>query len=201
MPQKKAGPRIERRRSARANASLSMRVEGRPTDGELTKIVTESQNISASGVYCMSPHYLAPLSKVALTIVLPSQATRIRPGPATGAQRLLKCDGIVVRCLPADPGPRRHAYELACSFLGLDERHRGLIEEFVSWRNLEAMRMASQAGARTRRSAPTARPVASRPAGHPTKAGRAAPAATRRPRRKAAAKPAPGTRGRRVPSR
>jgi hypothetical protein len=41
--------------------------------------------------------------------------------------------------MPTDDGPRHHAYELACSFVGLDARHRDVIEEFVSWRNLEAM--------------------------------------------------------------
>jgi len=137
MP-KKAGSRLERRHSTRADAQLSMRVEGRPADGDLTKIVTESQNISASGVYCTSPHYLAPLSKVALTIVLPNRAA------PSGSQRLLKCDGVVVRCLQAARGPRPHAYELACSFLGLENRHRALIEEFVTWRNLHAMHRANQ---------------------------------------------------------
>ena len=149
MAQRKAGPRIERRRSARADANLSMRVEGRPGDGELTQIVTESKNISASGVYCASPHYLAPLSKVALTIVLPNR--RSRAGEA-GPQRLLKCDGIVVRCLPVDDGPRRHTYELACSFIALDPRHRELIEEFVTWRGLEAL--SSDLVARDRAPAP-----------------------------------------------
>src|SRR5262245_647284 len=61
----------ERRQDPRADARLSMRVEGAPADGQTAQIVTESQNISASGVYCTSSHFLAPLSKVSLTIVLP----------------------------------------------------------------------------------------------------------------------------------
>jgi len=138
MSPRKGGPRVERRRSIRADASLSMRVEGQPADGDLTKIVTESQNISASGVYCTSPHYLAPLSKVALTIILPNRASK-RSADSPGARRLLKCDGIVVRCMPSDDRPRTPGYELACSFVGLDSRHRDVIEEFVSWRNLEAL--------------------------------------------------------------
>src|SRR5205085_1790377 len=83
----------ERRDTPRADARLSMRLEGSP-EGEPTQIVTESQNISASGVYCTSSHFLAPLSRVALTIVLP----RV-PGGRT-AKELIKCDGIVVRCQP-----------------------------------------------------------------------------------------------------
>ena len=107
MPRKKGIPKLERRTSTRADASLSMRVEGEPTNGAaLTQIVTESQNISSSGVYCSSPHYLAPLSKVALTIVLPNKKTTV------GAQRLLKCDGVVVRCMPTGAASRPDGYQL-----------------------------------------------------------------------------------------
>ena len=93
----KRSRRSERRTSHRANAKLSMRVEGAPDDGRGIQIVTESQNISASGVYCHSEHYLAPLSKVALTIVLP------RTLGAHG-ERAGRREGIVVRC--DSPGKR-----------------------------------------------------------------------------------------------
>ena len=139
MPTKKRTRRMERRSTERADARLSMRVEGTPDDGQPAQIVTETQNISASGVYCSSSHYLAPLSKVALTIVLPPLPGR------RGAQRLLKCEGIVVRCLNAASRARAaRLYELACSFLGLDERHRRMLEEFVAWRNLESLRAAAR---------------------------------------------------------
>jgi hypothetical protein len=131
MSVKSSRRRTERRRKPRADARLSMRVEG-VQDGQSAQIVTESQNISASGVYCTSSHYLAPLSKVALTIVLPKL-----PG-TRGAQDLVKCDGIVVRC---EPTARRadRKFELACMFSGLDERRRALIDDFVTWRNLQAL--------------------------------------------------------------
>lgn len=157
MPQRRAARSKERRRSARADARLSMRVEGRHQEGDSTQVVTESQNISSNGVYCTSTHYLAPLSKVALTIVLPRL-----PG-STASKELIKCDGIVVRC---EPGPGRksdQAFELACMFSDLDERRRGLLEEFVTWRNLQALRAAASGpnGERTRTSrAPAARKAA-----------------------------------------
>ena len=134
MTKKKTARKIERRRSSRADAKLSMRVESAPSDGERTQIVTETQNISASGVYCTSLHYLAPASKVELTLVLPRL-----PG-STGA----KCEGIVVRCEPPARGER--GYELACMFTGLDERRRALLEEYVTWRNLQSLRAAASRG-------------------------------------------------------
>lgn len=129
----------------RADARLSMRVEGAPDDGGRTQIVTESQNISASGVYCSSSHYLAPLSKVALTIVLPRL-----PG-SRGANELIKCDGIVVRCEAASTRRAEKHYELACMFCGLDEKRRQMLDEFVHWRNLQSLREASMAANGRRR--------------------------------------------------
>ena len=137
MPRKKSTRRSERRRSLRAEARLSMRVEGRHAGGDSTQVVTESQNISASGVYCTSTHFLAPLSKVALTIVLPRL-----PG-STGNKELIKCDGIVVRCEPASSRRAEKEFELACMFSDLDEKRRLLLEEFVTWRNLQSLRAAA----------------------------------------------------------
>ena len=135
MPLKKTRRRVERRRRPRADAKLSMRVEG-SHEGEAAQIVTESQNISASGVYCTSSHYLAPASKVALTIVLPKL-----PG-GRGSKELIKCDGIVVRC---EQLPRKlDGFQLACMFSGLEDKRRSMIEEFVTWRNLQALRAAAR---------------------------------------------------------
>jgi len=157
MPQSKRtrrGP--ERRRRPRAEARLSMRVE-ETSEGRGTQIVTESQNISSSGVYCTSSHYLAPLSKVALTIVLP------RSGPRA-TNELVKCEGIVVRCQPASRRSDRH-YDLACMFSDLDDRRRALLDEFVAWRNVQALRAATgnaEDRRRTRRTTPRGRPKAAR---------------------------------------
>lgn len=157
MPQKRSTRKRERRGTARADARLSMRLQGARTDGDVAQVVTESQNISSSGVYCLSSHYLAPLSKVDLAIVLPRL-----PG-GRGTKDILNCEGIVVRC---DAGPRRsdHAYQLACMFTELDAARRRRLEEFVTWRNLQSLRAASDgaagagaAGRATRRAGTTAR--------------------------------------------
>jgi hypothetical protein len=136
---KTARRRAERRREARADARLSMRVEGAPDDGvALAQIVTESQNISASGVYFHSPHFLAPFSKVALTLVLP----HVAGNPDT--QELIKCEGIVVRCEAMTEGGHGRQYELACMFSGLDDDRRDRLAEYVTWRNLQALRAAAR---------------------------------------------------------
>ena len=146
MRPKRRTRRSERRATARADARLSMRLEGARDVAARAQIVTESQNISASGVYCMSPHYLAPLSKIDLTIVLPKL-----PG-TRGAKELIKCEGIVVRCEAAPVRPRsdKH-FELACMFSDLDERRRRMLEEFVTWRNLQSLRAAADSANGTER--------------------------------------------------
>jgi hypothetical protein len=155
MPQKRTRRKSERRDRPRADARLSMRVEGAP-DGDVAQIVTESQNISSSGVYCTSSHFLAPLSKVALTIVLPRL-----PG-GRHAKELIKCEGIVVRCEPlARKGEKQ--FELACMFSDLDERRRGVLDEFVAWRNLQALRAAARAANSRGPSRPAARTLAAKP--------------------------------------
>lgn len=144
----------ERRRSERVDAKVSMRVEG-SHDGGATQIVTESQNISASGVYCMASHYLPPLSRVQLTLVMP----RI-PGRRS-AQELIKCDGIVVRCELTKAKRHDHPYELACMFAELAGERRQLLDEFVTWRNLQSLRNALKTPAR-RAAAPARKKAAVR---------------------------------------
>lgn len=136
MVVKKPARRRERRVSMRVDARLSMRVEGAPDGGASAQIVTESQNISASGVYCLSSHFLPPLSKVQLTIVLPKLPGR------SHSQELVKCDGIVVRCEGLPQRKSETRYQLACMFSGLDRAKSELLEEFVTWRNLQALRAA-----------------------------------------------------------
>lgn len=143
MAVKKATRRRERRVSMRVDARLSMRVEGTPDGSASAQIVTESQNVSASGIYCLSSHFLPPLSKVQLTIVLPKLPGR------THAQELVKCEGIVVRCELLAQKKSDPRYQLACMFTGLERSRQELLEEFVAWRNLQALRAALAPRSRT----------------------------------------------------
>ncbi len=178
MAVKKSARGRERRVDVRADARLSMRVEGSSGTAAQARIETESQNISASGVYCLSSHYLPPLSKVSLTVVIP----RV-PG-VIARRELLKCEGIVVRCDMAEARRGETRYELACMFAGLPEGHRGLLDEFVTWRNLQALHAAVR-GVSAR---PPARLAAKKKTTARSAAGRTT-AAAKRPRRPSGAGP------------
>lgn len=181
---------IERRKSERASARFSIRVDAGAAVGT-ESIVTESQNISASGVYCHASHYLAPFSKIRLAIVLPNV-----PGRPPG-QDLVKSEAIVVRCSQRAGDTSATPYELACMFAGLDRESRQRIEEFVTWRNLAAFREALGLPARSER---VARAIAAdhgaaRTSAKPAAKGKAKPVAKAKAapkaRKKAAAKPKP----------
>jgi c-di-GMP-binding flagellar brake protein YcgR len=165
--------RVERREDVRADAQLSMRLGALGSTGP--EIVTETRNISASGLYCLSPHYLAPLSKVDLTLVLPD-------GGRSAAGRLLQCEAVVVRCQVATESRRR--YELACSFLGLPETQRRLLAEYVALRNLKSLRGAADAEPAPARSRKTAASGAKSTRRTATKPARRTAVKTRTSRRK-----------------
>lgn len=173
MPQKRSTRKKERRAKTRVDARLSMRLKGAHADGDLTQIVTESQNISASGVYCLSPHYLAPLSKVNLAIVLPRL-----PG-GRGTKDIISCEGIVVRCESSTPRSGGQ-YQLACVFTDLDPRRRERIEEFVTWRNLQALRAATGSRSKTAVRARVAATKATAPRAKRVVARKRSPVASRR---------------------
>jgi hypothetical protein len=117
----------EKREHPRVEARLAMQL-AEETLGEAL-VTTESLNISRGGVYCESSEYLAPLSKVALTVILPALIKG-------GRTSMLRTEGVVVRCeaLPALRGRKR--YQLACCFTGLDADAARLLDQFVSWRAL-----------------------------------------------------------------
>jgi hypothetical protein len=149
------------RQHPRVDARLAMQLADETMGDNL--VTTESLNISRGGVYCESAEFLAPLSRVALTVVLPPFGTAAR-------SRVLRSEGVVVRCENLPPARGRKRYQLACCFTGLDAEMRSLLDSFVTWRA-------------SRRSAP----LAARHAAQATKPRRR-PAATKKIVRKVAAK-------------
>ena len=136
----------EKREHPRVEARLAMQLAEEALGEAL--VTTESLNISRGGVYCESSEYLAPLSKVALTVILPA----FMKG---GKTSMLRTEGVVVRCesLPAVRGRKR--YQLACCFTGLDADGRALLDQFVAWRALRgraaALARTAAAGALARK--------------------------------------------------
>ena len=125
----------ERRSATRVEARLPLQL----TEPDTRLVVTtESVDLSQSGIACRTPDYLAPLSKVAMTIILPPFGTLSR------APRSLRAEGVVVRCDPVPPPPdeteAEPEYELACCFTALTEDAQTVLDAFVAWRLLRTVR-------------------------------------------------------------
>jgi hypothetical protein len=173
----------ERRQHPRVDARLAMQLDEESLGQSL--VTTESMNISRGGVYCECPEFMAPLSKVALTVILPAFG-------GGSNSRMLRSEGVVVRCEPLPPVRGRKRYQLACCFTGLDAGSRAMLDEFVAWRAVKGRAAAARLRRATGTTPSPLGPVAKRAAAKRAVAKRTAAkrgAVKRVAASKAAAKP------------
>ena len=138
----------ERRGAPRVVAKLAMQIAG--LDGEASVLTTESINLSAEGLQFQSKVALAPLTKVALTLLLPPFGRRLR------RERLVQCQGVIVRAAEIERPRQKRKFELACCFTEITEQDRALVEQYVVWRSMRriaAPRAADNGATSKRRSA------------------------------------------------
>lgn len=118
----------ERRRAPRVVAKLAMQIAGLGDDGSV--LTTESINLSSGGLQFQSKVELQPLTRVALTLLLPPFGRRLRRG------RMVQCRGVIVRSAAVESARQRRRYELACCFTDIAQEDRELVEQYVVWRSL-----------------------------------------------------------------
>ena len=122
----------DRRKSQRVTANLKLEIKLPRPDGSLETSTLQTINISSSGVYFRSGHFIEPLTKLAmvLDVTVPAAGegeTEVAPVP---------CEGIVVRTTPEAETEGCEDYEVAVFFTHLEaegsanlERHIGLLME------------------------------------------------------------------------
>jgi hypothetical protein len=124
---------VERRNALRVEANLKLSVKLHQPDGTETDSDLETINISTSGVYFKSDHFIEPMTKLAmgLEVAVPSGSTE---EPTETA--LVSCEGLVVRVIPEQPEDDAEHYEVAVFFThiepdGVDalERHIAMLIE------------------------------------------------------------------------
>ena len=87
----------------------------------------ETINLSAGGLSCNSPAYLAPMTRLALSLEL----------PATGGNGTAVVEGeaVVVRTDPPHAAANHTGgYRIALFFSRMEERHRRSLHEFLASR-------------------------------------------------------------------
>lgn len=114
----------ERRQSARVSAQVALQLGGLDDSIPGESLTTESINVGAEGVYCHVGHFIAPLTKLQLTMVLP-----IRDRKGQSRNEVVKTDAVVVRCQPA--GSESSGYRIACFFTGLEPAAREVLQDYV----------------------------------------------------------------------
>lgn len=121
----------ERRKSPRIDARLALQVDRDGKSNGDRPVSSESLNLSSGGLSCLVRSFVPPLTRVGLTLLLPSFG---RQGKKT---QVINCEGVVVRC--HDEGMDEGCWEMACCFTDVRHQDRMLIEEYIGWRLMRDM--------------------------------------------------------------
>jgi hypothetical protein len=114
----------ERRQSKRVEAQIALQLSGSDEVFPGESVTTESINVGAEGVYCHVGHFVAPLTKLQVTMVLP-----LKNKKGQVKNEVVKVKAVVVRCQPSGDG--KGGYRIACFFTGLDQSTKSTLEEYV----------------------------------------------------------------------
>ncbi len=112
----------ERRKAQRVEANLAVTVTGGPGTAQ-----GKALNISRSGIYFESPHFMEPLTKVRLELRVPL------PDPKR-SDASVTCDGIVVRVEPEKKDPAISRYRVAILFTYVNEISLKSLDRFIKSR-------------------------------------------------------------------
>src|SRR5262249_37816043 len=105
------------------------RVSGRVTvRSALGADTFETINLSAGGLLCTSPAWVAPMTRMALSLDL--------PGPARNGPVRVEGEAVVVRTDPPAPvSDHRGGYHVALFFSRMDDEHRQALHQFLKFRS------------------------------------------------------------------
>ncbi len=108
----------ERRRDPRLHKSVPIKISC--DDGDF---VSESGNISRSGVYCRVNQYIAPMMKLKIQLLLPMQSAGKK------GNKKLSCRGVVVR---SEPVVSEDFYNVAIFFNDISQKNIALLTDYVN---------------------------------------------------------------------
>ena len=119
----------ERRSKKRVDAHLKMTVEIPLEDGSVRPASLETINISSSGVYFRSDHFIEPMTKLGMLLELDLLEGG---GPEGDGMAAVNCEGLVVRVMPEVPSPDCNNYEVAVFFTHIDPQGFPFLEEHIA---------------------------------------------------------------------
>ncbi|MHB8079854.1 MAG: PilZ domain-containing protein [Candidatus Krumholzibacteriia bacterium] len=120
---------VDRRRAQRVDARMKLTVQVPRPDGSLAQASLETLNISSSGLYFQTDHFIEPMTKLDLLLELPVAGAT--PGAPTHTTAV-RCEGIVVRSVPEAPDPSVASYEVAVFFTHFESEALGRLEDHIA---------------------------------------------------------------------
>lgn len=120
------GQTPERRRAQRVDANLKLEIRLPGVDAGAATL--ETINISSSGIYFRSDHFVVPLTRLAMDIEVAV------PGAEDGQRgtAMVSCDGLVVRTTPEVETPGCDAYEVAVFFTNISPEGMANLERHIA---------------------------------------------------------------------
>jgi len=115
----------ERRKGQRVDANLKLSVNIPRPDGSRESASMEALNISSSGIYFKSDHFIEPMTKLIMELELTVP-------PEQDGIKHAKCEGIVVRVLPESESDQIAHYEVAVFFTQIDEDGLSFLQDHIS---------------------------------------------------------------------
>jgi PilZ domain len=115
----------DKRRHPRIAQRLKVKSSSREPQLEL-----ETIDLSVGGLRCTAPVFLPPMTKMALSLVLPGT-----PGAGDGHEQVVNGEAVVVRSDPPAPARPGDLYRVALFFSRMDEADRKRLQDFLNDRN------------------------------------------------------------------
>ncbi len=121
----------ERRKHRRVKRHLPLKIAEEAFD-----VITETVDISPSGIYCRVTRLLQPMSKVEVVFLLPSKNN----GKHT---KKIRCKGVVVRSEPVilKDAERAH-HNVAIFFTDISHKDQKTIESYMESGNIEEAKIS-----------------------------------------------------------
>jgi len=107
----------EKRRSPRIEKNIPLKIK----DGDFD-FITETKNISSIGAYCVTDRYIAPLTKIKITLLLPE-------GKKNDYQ-YLNLKGVVVR-IEKQNNDLENKYNIAVFFNDINQTNKDKLNSYI----------------------------------------------------------------------
>ena len=113
----------DRRKSSRIRKNIPLKIKEASFDS-----VSETKNLSSSGLYCKIDKYVAPLTKVDMILLIPQSVGK----PSEKEQcKKVECVGTVVRTELVNDRIEGDYYNVAIFFSDIKKSDKTCIEKFI----------------------------------------------------------------------